>query len=51
MDLPLGPLMLTVWRQMATNISVQGVQDPMELGKYLLGFTPSGEPDLAESPN
>src|SRR4029077_7376979 len=26
-DLPLGPLMLTVWRQMATNITVQSVQD------------------------
>jgi hypothetical protein len=45
-DLPLGPLMQTVWRQMATKITVQGVQDPMELGKYLLGFTPSGEPDV-----
>ena len=49
-DLPLGPLMLTVWRQMATNITVQGVQDPMEVGKYLLGFMPSGEPDLAREP-
>ena len=49
-DLPLGPLMLTVWRQMATNITVQGVQDPMEVGKYLFDFMPSGEPDLGREP-
>ena len=49
-DLPLGQLMQTVWRQMATKITVQGVQDPMELGKYLLGFTPSGEPDVGQEP-
>ena len=49
-DLPLGPLMLTVWRQMATKITVQGVPDPIEVGKYLLGFTPSGEPDLGREP-
>ena len=50
-DFPLGQLMQTVWRQMATKISVQGVQDPMELGKYLLGFTPSGEPDVGREPD
>ncbi len=49
-DFPLGQLMQTVWRQMATKISVQGVQDPIELGKYLLGFTPSGEPDVDREP-
>ena len=49
-DLPLGQLMQTVWRQMTTKISVQGVQDPIELGKYLLGFTPSGEPDVGREP-
>ncbi|MFN8499165.1 MAG: hypothetical protein U0641_15050 [Anaerolineae bacterium] len=50
-DLPLGQLTLTVWRQMATRISVAGVADPMELGKYLLGFLPTGEPDTAREPD
>ncbi|MGZ9174980.1 MAG: hypothetical protein ACXW52_25600, partial [Candidatus Binatia bacterium] len=49
-DLPLGQLMQTVWRQMATKITVQGVQDPIEVDKYLLGFTPSGEPDIGREP-
>ena len=49
-DLPLGQLMQTVWRQMATKITVQGVQDPIEAGKYLLGFMPSGEPDVGREP-
>ncbi|HMJ62745.1 MAG TPA: hypothetical protein VK493_13325, partial [Bryobacteraceae bacterium] len=49
-DLPLGQLMQTVWRQMVTKITVQGVQEPIELGKYLLGFTPSGEPDVSREP-
>jgi hypothetical protein len=48
-DLPLGRLTQTVWRQLATKISVPNVGD-LELGKYLLGFTPSGEPDLAREP-
>ncbi len=50
-DLPLGQLMQTVWRQMATKISVPDVPEPVELGKYLLGFTPSGEPDLGREPD
>ncbi|MGZ8486846.1 MAG: hypothetical protein ACXW6R_24655, partial [Candidatus Binatia bacterium] len=49
-DLPLGQLMQSVWRQMATKITAQGVQDPIEVGKYLLGFTPSGEPDIGREP-
>ena len=49
-DLPLGQLMQTVWRQMATKITVPGVPEPVELGKYLLGFTPSGEPDVGREP-
>ena len=50
-DLPLGQLMQTVWRQMATKISVPDIAEPVELGKYLLGFTPSGEPDLGREPD
>jgi len=49
-DLPLGQLMQTIWRQMVTKITVQGIQEPIEIGKYLLGFTPSGEPDVGREP-
>jgi hypothetical protein len=50
-DFPLAQIMLTVWRQMATKISVLGVTEQMELGSYLLGFTPSGEPDVDREPD
>ncbi|MFN8473511.1 MAG: hypothetical protein U0822_15075 [Anaerolineae bacterium] len=50
-DLPLGQLTMTVWRQMVTKIGVPGVADPMEMGKYLLGFLPSGEPDTDHEPD
>jgi hypothetical protein len=50
-DLPLGQLMQTVWRQLATKITVPGVPEPVELAKYLLGFTSSGEPDLGREPD
>ena len=50
-DFPLGVVMPTVWRQMVTKISVQGVAEPMELGNYLLGFIPSGEPDASREPD
>jgi hypothetical protein len=46
-DLPLGQLTLTVWRQLATKINVNG-GEPIELGKYLL--PPSGDPDVAKDP-
>jgi len=49
-DLPLGQFMQTVWRQMAKKITVTDAGE-MELGKYLLGFTPSGEPDLTREPD
>ena len=41
----------TVWEQMKTRISVTGVGAPMEVGKYLLGFIPSGEPDIGREPD
>jgi hypothetical protein len=41
----------TVWEQMKTLISVAGVAEPMEVRKYLLGFTPTGEPDVAREPD
>jgi len=50
-DLPMGKIMLSVWRQMVMNISVSGEAQQMELGKYLLGFLPSGEPDVAREPD
>jgi hypothetical protein len=39
----------TVWRQMETKISVTGVAEPLEVGKYLLGS--SGEPDVGREPS
>lgn len=50
-DMPVGQLMQTVWRQMATKINVAGEAQPIELSKYLLGFIPSGEPDTAREPD
>ena len=50
-DLPVGQLMHTVWRQMVTRINVAGEAQPIELSKYLLGFLPSGEPDVAREPD
>lgn len=47
-DLPLGQITLTVWRQLATKINVNG-GEPIELGKYLL--PPSGDPDVAKEPD
>ncbi len=41
----------TVWEQMKTNISVAGVAGPMEVGTYLLGFKPTGEPDVTREPD
>jgi hypothetical protein len=49
-DFPLGQLTMTIWRQLVTRISVPQVSEPMELGKYLLGFKPDGEPDVAHEP-
>ena len=48
-DIPLGTL--TVWRQLMTKINVPGAAEPMELGKYLLGFAPAGEPDVSREPD
>jgi hypothetical protein len=50
-DLPVGQLMQTIWRQMVIKINVSGEAQPIELSKYLLGFIPSGEPDTAREPD
>jgi hypothetical protein len=50
-DFPSARGMPSVWSQMETRISVPGVAEPVELGKYLLGFTPSGEPDVSREPD
>jgi len=50
-DLSPGSSTLTGWRLLTTKISVMDVAEPMEVGKYLLGFTPSGEPDLTNEPD
>ena len=49
-DLPVGQATQTVWRQMATPITVPGASGQIELGTYLLGFTATGEPDLRNEP-
>jgi hypothetical protein len=46
-----GQSMQTVWDLMETKISLAGVAEPMELGKYLLGFIPTGEPDVSREPD
>jgi hypothetical protein len=50
-DLPVGQLLLSTWRQMAMKINVPGEAQPMELSHYLLGFLPTGEPDIAREPD
>ncbi|MCI0748820.1 MAG: hypothetical protein L0Y58_25720, partial [Verrucomicrobia subdivision 3 bacterium] len=50
-DLPVEQSTQSVWEQMGTNISVTGVAEPMAVGKYLLGFTPTGEPDVTREPD
>ena len=47
-----GQLTRTVWEQMKTKISVTGVAEQLEVGKYLLCMgTPSGEPDVTREPD
>ena len=50
-NLQAGQPTQTVWDQMGINISVTGVAEPMAVGKYLLGFTPTGEPDVTRKPD
>jgi hypothetical protein len=50
LDLPPGQPTQTVWKQLATTITVPGASTPIPLGDYLLGFLPSGEPDVASEP-
>jgi|APLak6261663543_1056040.scaffolds.fasta_scaffold00221_6 hypothetical protein len=45
------PPMQTIWEQMGREINVAGVTEPMTVGKYLLGFIPTGEPDVAREPD
>ena len=46
-----GQVTQTVWEWMKINISVTGAPGPMPVGKYLLGFLPTGEPDVARVPD
>ena len=48
-DLPVGQLMRTIWRQMVMKIPVTGAGQ-LEVDNYLLGFIPSGEPDVERDP-
>ena len=48
-NLKTGQPTRTVWDQLKVNITVTGAGQ-MQLGTYLLGFQPSGEPDTAREP-
>ncbi len=48
-DLPMGPPMLSIWRQMAMKVKIDGQPEPIELGKFLLPA--SGDPDTAKEPD
>lgn len=50
-NLPEDQLTQTVWEQMKKIISVTGVAEPMTVRNYLLGFTPTGEPDVTREPD
>jgi hypothetical protein len=47
----MGQATQTVWDRMETKIAVQGVQAPIAVGEYLLGFMPSGKPDVEHEPS
>jgi len=49
-NLKTGQPTQTVWDQFKQNINVTGAGQ-MPLGNYLLGFLPSGEPDVARQPD
>jgi hypothetical protein len=50
-DLPLGQLTQTVWRQLAKKITVDGVGE-IELAKYMLPpASPTGDPDVIKEPD
>ena len=49
-DLPLGQLTRTPWRQLTFKIGVDGEAEQIEVGNYLLGYLPSGEPDTGREP-
>src|SRR5262249_17484088 len=49
-NLKTGQPTRTVWDQFNQNITVSGAGQ-MPLGTYLLGFLPTGEPDVAHQPD
>jgi hypothetical protein len=49
-NLPKGQAPQTIWERMKIGISVPGAPGPIEVGKYLLGFLPTGEPDVERAP-
>ena len=46
-DMPVGQLMLSLWRQMTTKVTVPGQAQPLEISHFLLGLLPSGDPGPA----
>jgi len=49
-NLKTGQTTRTIWDQFNQNINVSGAGQ-MPLGNYLLGFLPTGEPDVAHQPD
>src|SRR4029079_3439021 len=50
-DLPVGQLTTSIWRQMAMESQVPDQPQAMEVSRYLLGLLDSGEPDTAHEPD
>lgn len=50
-NLQAGQPTQTVWEQLGREITVPGAEAPLKLGTYLLGFLPTGEPDVADEPD
>jgi hypothetical protein len=46
----MGAVTQTVWDRMNATITPHGAQAPIKVGAYLLGSTPSGEPDVENEP-
>jgi hypothetical protein len=50
-NMPGGQQTQTVWQQLDTLITVPGIAQQVKVGEYLLGFLPTGEPDVVTDPD
>lgn len=46
-----GQMGTSVWEQLATKIKPSPLSDPIEVGKFLFGSGPAGNPEFAKDPN